>query len=353
MRLPRRFAPQTPSASTAARTVPLRPLLSLLLSPLLSPLLVMAPSSDLLAQAYPARPVKIVISSSAGGSPDLQARIFTNRMTEIGGYSWIIENVPGGGGNIAPERVARSPADGYTILMASAGPLYFNASLYKKLSYDIIKDFEPLTQVSFTPNMLALHPSVPLKSVRELIAYAKANPGKLRFGSPGSGSSQHLSGELFKSMAGVDLQHIPYKSSAQMTTELVSGQFEMSFQNAPLILPFVKAGKLKALAVTTKTRIPMAPDIPTLDETGGDSGLKGYEVGGGSGLLAPRGTPPEVLRKFETDVRAALNTPSVREQYAANGLIAVGSSAQEFGAYLKSEIARWAPVIRATGAQVD
>ena len=301
------------------------------------------------AQAYPAKPVRIVISSSAGGSPDFQARIFTGKMTEAAGYNFVLEHLPGASGNIAAERVAKAVPDGYTLLMASAGPLYFNAALFSSLTYDIQKDFAPITQVSNTPNLLAVHPSVPFKSVAELIAYAKANPGKLRFGSPGSGSSQHLSGELFKSMAGVDLQHVPYKSSAQMTTELVSGMFEVSFQNAPLILPFVKAGKLRALAVTTATRIHSAPDVPTLSE----SGLKGYEVGGGSGLLAPRATPAPIVKKLEDDARRALNLPAVREQFDANGLIAVGSAAADFAAYLKSENARWAPIIRATGAKVD
>jgi len=301
------------------------------------------------AQPYPSKPVKLVVSSAAGGSPDLQARIYTRRMTQLHGYIWVIENLPGAGANIAPERVAKAPPDGYTLLMASAGPLYFNPTLYTKLPYDIQRDFEPITQVSNVPNILAVHPSVPLRSVKELIAYARANPGKLRFGSPGSGSSQHLSGELFKKMTGVDMQHVPYKSVAQMTTELVSGQFELSFNNAPLVLPFIKAGRLRALAVTTKTRLALAPDVPTLDE----SGLSGYEVGGGSGVLAPKGTPAAILKKLETDLRGVLNSAEVREQYAANGLIAVGSGSAEFAAYMKSEIARWAPLIRATGATVD
>ena len=217
------------------------------------------------AQDYPAKPVRIVVSSSAGGSPDIQIRLVTHKMTEANGYVWVIENLPGGGGNIAPERVAKSPPDGYTLLMASAGPLYINPSLYPGLPYDIVRDFEPITQISHTPNILVVHPSVPVKSTKELIAYAKANPGKLRFGSAGSGSSQHLSAELFKRMAGVDLQHIPYKSSSQMTTELVAGQIELAFQNAPLVLPYVTAGKLVALAVTTKTRLATAPEVPTLD----------------------------------------------------------------------------------------
>ena len=323
---------------------------TLLLSALASALLVSLPSQ---AQTYPNKPIRMIVPFAAGGSSDVMARGLGKQLAEQMGTQVVIENRPGGGGGPAMEAVVKSPADGHTLLYGTIGTNSVAPVLFKNLPVDPNRDLLPVSLLALNPSVLIVHAGLPIQSLPELIAYAKANPGKLRFGSPGSGSSQHLSGELFKSMAGVDLQHIPYKSSAQMTTELVSGQFEMSFQNAPLILPFVKAGKLKALAVTTKTRIPMAPDIPTLDETGGDSGLKGYEVGGGSGLLAPRGTPPEVLRKFETDVRAALNTPSVREQYAANGLIAVGSSAQEFGAYLKSEIARWAPVIRATGAQVD
>src|SRR5258708_16970715 len=193
--------------------------------------------------------------------------------------------------------------------MASAGPLYFNPTLYTKLPYDIQRDFEPITQVSNVPNILAVHPSVPLRSVKEVIDYARANPGKLRFGSPGSGSSQHLSGELFKKMAGVDMQHVPYKSVAQMTTELVSGQFELSFNNAPLVLPHIKSGRLRALAVTTKTRLALAPDVPTLDE----SGLPGYEVGGGSGVLAPKGTPAAILKNLQTHLRGVLNPAEMRQ----------------------------------------
>ncbi|MDB5581141.1 MAG: bug [Bradyrhizobium sp.] len=297
--------------------------------------------------AFPARPLKVIVSSSAGSSPDLQARLFTQKMSERHGYTWVIDNVPGASGNIAADRVAKAAPDGYTLLVASAGPLYFNRALYGKLPYDILRDFEPVTQIANTPNILALFPGVQVKSVRELIAYAKANPGKLRFGSPGSGSSQHLSGALFESMAGVQMQHIPYKSSSQMTAELTGGQFELAFQNAPLILPFVKTGKVRALAVTSRARLVSAPDLPTIAE----SGLPGYEVGGGTGLLAPRGTPVAVVRKLEADAREAIS--SIHEQYSANGLVAVGGSAVDFATNLKSENARWAPVIKATGAQVD
>jgi tripartite-type tricarboxylate transporter receptor subunit TctC len=299
------------------------------------------------AQSYPAKPVRILVSSSAGSSPDIQTRLFTQKMSEAHGYAWVIEHVPGAGGNIAPERVAKSAPDGYTLLVASAGPLYINPTLYRNLPYDIIRDFEPITQVALTPNILALHPSVPLASVQELIAYAKANPGKLRFGSAGSGSSQHLSGELFKTMAGVELEHIPYKSSAQMNNELIGGQIELSFQNAPLILPYLKSGKLKALAVTSKARLPAAPELPTVD----GSGLPGYESGGGTGFLAPKDTPAAIVKKLETDAREAI--AAAREQFAGNGLIPVGNSSADFAAALKAEIARLAPIVRASGAKVE
>jgi tripartite-type tricarboxylate transporter receptor subunit TctC len=314
---------------------------------ILAALLLATAGGPALAQTYPSKPIKLVVSSGAGSSPDIQARLFTQVMAERHGYVWVIENAAGAGGNIAAERVAKSPPDGYTLLLASAGPLYFNRALYPKLSYDILRDFDPVSQVANTPNILAVFPGLPIRNVRELITYAKANPGKLRFGSPGSGSSQHLSGEMFNSMAGVDMQHVPYKSSAQMTTELVSGQFEVSFQNAPLILPFLKSGKLRALAVTSMVRLPAAPDVPTVNE----SGVPGFDVGGGTGMLAPHGTPPAILKKLEADVREAVM--AVREQYQAYGLVAAGTSAADFAALLKSENARWAPVIKATGAQVD
>jgi tripartite-type tricarboxylate transporter receptor subunit TctC len=301
------------------------------------------------AQNYPSKPIRVLLSSSAGSSPDIQTRLFTQKMSEAQGYTFVIEHVPGAGGNIAPDRVAKAAPDGYTLLVASAGPLYINPSLYPNLPYDILRDFEYLTQIAQTPNILAVHPSVPLRSVTELIDYAKKNPGKLRFGSAGSGSSQHLSGELFKAMTGVQIEHIPYKSSSQMTNELIGGQIEMAFQNAPLVLPHAKSGKLRALAVTSKSRLPAAPELPTVD----GSGVPGFESGGGTGFLAPKGTPTAIVNKLETDARAAINDPKVREQFIANGLIPLGNSSAEFAAALRTEIARLAPIIRASGAKVE
>jgi tripartite-type tricarboxylate transporter receptor subunit TctC len=222
-------------------------------------------------------------------------------------------------------------------------------SLYAKLGYDIVRDFDPIMQVSRAPNILAVHPSVPVNSVQELIAYARANPGKLRFGSPGAGSSQHLSGELFRKMTGVDMVHVPYKSSAQMTLELAAGQFELTFQNAPVILPYVKRGQVKALAVTTADRMPFAPELPTVAE----SGLPGFEIGGRAGLLAPKGTSQSIINKVHADMATVMAMPAVREHFVASGYVIVASSPEEFASSLKTEIERWAPIIKASGARVD
>ena len=301
------------------------------------------------AQVYPVKPVKLIVTSGPGSSPDIGSRIFTAKLAEIWGQPVLVENVAGAAGNIGAERVAKSAPDGYTLLYATAGPLQFNMSLYSKLGYDIVGDFEPIMQVTLAPNILAVHPSVPVNSVQELIGYARANPGKLRFGSPGSGSSQHLSGELFKKMTGVDMVHVPYKSSAQMTLELVAGQFELTFQNAPGFLPYVKRGQVRALAVTTARRIALAPELPTVAE----AGLPGFEISGRSGLLAPKGTPALIINRVHADMAKVMAIPSVRERLEANGSIIVANRPEEFAASLTHEINRWAPIITALGAKTD
>ncbi len=301
------------------------------------------------ANGYPIKPVKLIVTSGPGSSPDIVSRIFTAKLAEIWGQPVIVENVAGAAGNIGTERVVKSAPDGYTLLFATAGPLQFNMNLYSKLGYDIVRDFEPIMQITRAPNILAVHPSVPVSSVQELIAYARQNPGKLRFGSPGSGSSQHLSGELFKKMAGVEMVHVPYKSSAQMTIELVGGQFELAFQNAPGFLPYVKQGQVKALAVTTANRMPLAPELPTVAE----AGLPGFEISGRSGLMAPKGTPAVLINKVYGDMARVMAIPLVRERLLANGSIIVANRPEEFAASLKEEISRWAPIIKASGAKAD
>ena len=308
-----------------------------------------AVASTAMPQTYPVKPVRLIVTSGAGSAPDIGARVFSAKLAEIWSQQVLIENVAGAAGNIGAERAAKSPPDGYTLLYATAGPLQFNMSLYAKLGYDIVRDFDPIMQVSRAPNILAVHPSVPVNSVQELIAYARANPGKLRFGSPGAGSSQHLSGELFRKMTGVEMVHVPYKSSAQMTLELVAGQFELTFQNAPVILPYVKRGQVKALAVTTADRMPFAPELPTVAE----SGLPGFEIGGRAGLLAPKGTPQFIINKVHADMATVMAMPTVREHFAASGYVIVASSPEEFAGSLKTEINRWAPIIKASGARVD
>jgi tripartite-type tricarboxylate transporter receptor subunit TctC len=304
--------------------------------------------STALPQTYPVKPVRIIVTSGVGSAPDIGARIFSAKLAEIWGQQVLVENVAGAAGNIGAERVAKSPPDGYTLLYATAGPLQFNMSLYEKLGYNIVRDFNPIMQVSRAPNILAVHPSVPVNSVPELIAYAQANPGKLRFGSPGAGSSQHLSGELFRKLTGVDMVHVPYKSSAQMTLELAAGQFELTFQNAPVILPYVKRGQVRALAVTTANRVPFAPELPTVAES-----LPGFEIGGRAGLLAPRGTPESIIKKVHADMAMVMAMPTVREHFVASGYVVVASRPEEFAASLTTEINRWAPIIKASGAKAD
>jgi tripartite-type tricarboxylate transporter receptor subunit TctC len=307
-----------------------------------------AVASTAMPQTYPVKPVRLIVTSGAGSAPDIGARVFSAKLAEIWSQQVLIENVAGAAGNIGAERAAKSPPDGYTLLYATAGPLQFNMSLYAKLGYDIVRDFDPIMQVSRAPNILAVHPSVPVNSVQELIAYARANPGKLRFGSPGAGSSQHLSGELFQNMTGVVMVHVPYKSSAQMTLELVAGQFELTFQNAPVILPYVKRGQAKALAVTSADRTLFAPELPTVAES-----LPGFEIGGRAGLLAPKGTPESIINRVHADMATVMAMPTVREHFAASGYVVVASRPEEFAASLKTEIDRWAPIIKASGAKAD
>ncbi len=306
-------------------------------------------ASTATAQAYPVKPVKFIVTSGPGSAPDVGSRFISAKLVEIWGRQVLIENVAGAAGNIGAERVAKSAPDGYTLLYTTAGPLQFNRSLYSKLGYDIVADFEPITQIGRSPNILAVHPSVPVKSVQELIAYARANPGKLRFGSPGSGSSQHLSGELFKKMAGVDMVHVPYKDSAQMTLDLVTGQFELTFQNTAVILPYVKRGQVRALAVTGADHMPLLPELPTVAE----SGLAGFEIGGHTGLLAPKGTPAPIINKVHADMARVMSTPSVHEHFAAIGVNVSPTTPEQFATWLKAENNRWAPIIKASGAKVD
>jgi tripartite-type tricarboxylate transporter receptor subunit TctC len=301
------------------------------------------------AQGYPVKPIKIIVPFPPGGTTDILAREIGNELTKAFGQAVVIENRAGAGGNIGADMVAKAAPDGYTLLMCTVGTHGINPGLYAKLPYDAVKDFSPVSNVAVVPNMLVVHPSVPVKTVKELIALAKAQPGRISFASSGNGTSIHLSAELFKFMAGVDMLHVPYKGSGPALADLIGGQVNIMFDNMPSSLPLVKAGKLRAIAVTTAQRSPALPDLPTMAE----AGLPGYEAAAWFGVLAPAGTPREVIMRLNGAIVKALATPEMREKLAGQGAVAIGDTPEHFAAYIQAEIAKWAKVIRDSGAKVD
>ncbi len=301
------------------------------------------------AAAYPNKPIKIVVPFPPGGATDILARAIGFELQKAWGQTVVIENKPGAGGNTGADLVAKSPADGYTLLMCTVGTHAINMSLYAKMPYDAVKDFEPVVLVAGVPNLLVVHPSVNAKNVRELTALAKAQPGKLNVASSGNGTSIHLSAELYKQMAGVDILHVPYKGSAPAVADLLGGQVQMMFDNMPVSLPHVKAGKLRALAVTSMTRSPALPDVPTMDE----EGLKGFDATSWFGLVAPAGTPKDIVAKLNAASVKALATPDMRERLAAQGADPIGNTPDQFAAFIKSEIEKWAKIVKASGARID
>ena len=301
------------------------------------------------AQAWPAKPIKWIVPFAPGGTTDILARTIGEKLARALGQPVIIENKPGAGGGVGAEFTAKAPPDGYTIMGGTISTHAINASLYKSLTYDPIKDFAPITLIARVPNMLVVNPDVPAKNVAELIALMKANPGKYTFASSGNGTSQHLSGELFKAMAGVEMQHIPYKGSPPALQDVVAGQVTMTFDNITTAWPLAKGGKLRALAVTTAKRASIAPDVPTLAE----SGLTGYEVGSWQGVFAPAGTPPEIVKRLNAEIVKIINQPDVKEKLVSLGAEPVANTSEEFGALVKAEVAKWADVVKKSGAQVD
>ena len=301
------------------------------------------------AQAWPSKPIKWVVPFAPGGTTDILARTVGEKLAVALGQPVIIENKPGAGGGVGAEFTAKSAPDGYTIMGGTISTHAINASLYKSLPYDPVKDFVAITLIARVPNMLVINPSVPAKDVKELIALLKANPGKYSFASSGNGTSQHLSGELFKSMSGTDMQHIPYKGSPPALQDVVGGQVAMTFDNITTALPLAKAGKLRALAVTTAKRSSVAPEVPTLAE----SGLPGFEVGSWQGVFAPAGTPPEIVKRLNAEIVKALNMPDVRDKLSGLGAEIVADSPEEFSALVKAEVAKWADVVKKSGAKVD
>ncbi|QNP57763.1 Bug family tripartite tricarboxylate transporter substrate binding protein [Paenacidovorax monticola] len=301
------------------------------------------------AQAFPSKPITIIVPFSAGGTTDILARVVGQALTTELGQSVIVDNRAGAGGNIGGQAAARAPADGYTLFMGTVGTHAINAALYKKMPFDPIKDFAPLTRVANVPNLLVANPAQPYKTVQELIAYAKANPGKVNFGSSGSGSSIHLSGELFKSMAKVDMQHVPYKGSAPAVTDLLGNQIGIMFDNMPSAIQHVRSGKLRPLAVTTAKRSPELPDVPTIAE----AGVPGYEATSWFGLFAPAGTPAPVVAQLNKAIVKVLNLPDVKKKIAEQGGEVVAETPEQFAAFIQKESVKWGKVVKESGASVD
>jgi tripartite-type tricarboxylate transporter receptor subunit TctC len=301
------------------------------------------------AQSWPTKPIKLVAPSTPGDAPDVIARMVAEKLSTALGQQVVVENKPGAGGVVGSEAVAKAAPDGYTLIMGNAGSHGINAAVYSRLPYDIQRDFVPVSQVAVAPNVMVINPAVPANTVAEFIAYAKTQPGKLSYASGGNGSSAHMSMELFKSMAGVDLQHIPYKGSSPALTDLVAGQVVVFIGNMPPTVPLVKAGKLRALAVTTKNRSALMPELPTISE----AGLPGYETVAWFGVLAPANTPPDVVNRLSQEIARIAKSPEMREKLMAMGAEPVGSTPEEFKAVIDRDIAKWKPLAQKVGIKVD
>ena len=294
------------------------------------------------AQSYPSKPIKIIVPFSTGGFADMAGRRMSQSLSELLNVPVTVENKGGAGGMIGAEAVAKAPPDGYTLLLGSNGPLSVGPALYPNVPYQPLRDFAPIISLGISPIVLVVHPSVPAKNLKELIAFLKANPGTISIASPGVGTSSHLAGELFQQLTGTKLVHIPYKGSGPAMTDLLGGQVQMAFDPLSSSLPFIKQGKLRAIAVTTEARSPSAPDIPTLDEVG----VKGYEASTYVALLAPAGTPPEVIEKLNIASRKALATPAMSESFAQYATVITGGSPEQLSAYIKRDLDRWTRVIK-------
>jgi tripartite-type tricarboxylate transporter receptor subunit TctC len=303
-------------------------------------------SATALAQAYPSKPIRLVVTFPPGGAPDILARLFADKAQL--GQNVIVENKAGAGGNIGAESVAKSPADGYTLVMGTVGTHSINGALYSKMPYDMVKDFTPVAHVASAPNLLVVTNDLPVKNVAELIAYMKANPNKLSFGSPGIGTSVHVSGELFKSLTGTSMQHVPYKGRQFAIPDLVGGQIQLMFDNMPSALPMAREGKIRALAQTTAKRSAAAPDVPTVAET-----VPGFEATTWFAVFAPAGTPRDVVMKINAEMQRVYKLPDVADKMKALGLDAWISSPEELARYQAAEITKWAKVVKDSGAKAD
>ena len=328
----------------------MKPLKTLILAACVIALPLLPALSTAQTQTFPTKPVVLIIPFPPGGPTDAMARTLAAEIRDQLGQPVIVENRAGAGGNIGADFVARAEPDGHTLMFGTSGPLAINSSLYRKINYDPVKSFTPVIQVGHLPNILVVNPAVPAKDVRELIAYAKANPGKLSYASSGNGASSHLAGVLFNGIAGTDLQHIPYKGTGPALNDLLGGQVSMSFTDVLTALPYVKAGKLRALGIATAQRSRALPELPTLAE----QGVTGYDVSVFFGIVAPAGTPPATVAKLNKAFADALATPKVKQLFASQGLEpAADGSPEQLGRFIVSETAKWKDVVKKSGAQLD
>ena len=303
-------------------------------------------ATSALAQGFPNKPIRMVVTFPAGGAPDILSRLFADKAQL--GQPVVVDNVPGAGGNIGADRVAKAAPDGHTLVMGTVGTHSINGALYSKMPYDMVKDFTPVAHVASAPNLLVVNNDLPVKTVAELIAYLKANPNKLSFGSPGIGSSVHVSGELFKSLTGTTMQHVPYKGRQFAIPDLVGGQIQLMFDNMPSALPMAKEGKIRAVAQTTAKRSAAAPDVPTVGET-----VPGFEATTWFAVFAPAGTPKDVVAKINAEMQRVFKLPDVVDKLNTLGLVPWISSPEELAAYQAKEITKWAKVVKESGAKAD
>ena len=298
---------------------------------------------------YPDKSVRVVVPAPPGSAPDFLVRLVGQKLSEAWGQPVVIDNIVGASGNIGTERVAKSAPDGYTLLFNTIGPIAVNVSLFEKLPYNPVKDLAPISLVAKMPNILTVNPAVPVKNLVELIALAKKEPGRLRYGTAGPGTTQHLSGELLNTLAGIQLTGVPYKSSAQMTTDALGGQIEVLFHNAPVLLPHLKSGGLRGIAITSAKRSPAAPELPTMAE----AGVAGFEITAWFGFMAPRGTPQAIIAKIHADVARIVASQEVQERILSQASEPVGNSPDEYAAFINQEITKWRAVIKQANVKAE